>query len=855
MNTRAVSTRPRPEAEDGRRSTRPRRETDPALPDVRDPDALPSVPDADIIAALTWVQLPTTGSAHDRMMRLLHTVQLPDDQLASGKFRHTTLTRAQLLRALQIRSLPTAGGLEEQRRRLATSIRQRPEGPSAREATQQPESEQRNIFNSTHGPPEDQQVYTEETLHPTELFPPRRGVPQVLMRDTLIQAGIVPADDPGLLDKQYKEYLETEENSPSPPHDSYDFDTLEQLHEYAHAAGIQAHTMPRETLIQTLREALAITSHVPPASLFQVNTARSAFRPTVQAESPPQHIATDDPQQLLAQVADLQQKLHRTQRQLRQWQTRASSASRPPTEAPAEGDPRSQYESGQLQHADQDDPNDPPRAETPRPPMLTQRSARGFASRVPTATTQRTRLDTATLQQLDPRTLTNPSANARPLVPAQHRHLRPPQPQHPRPAPPTDPQIAALHAQVQQLAAMVQRNTAPPPAQDALAKGIADGMAAAMHPLIAVLRESNSDTTAMSVRKVADTASHEVTPIYKDDVLTFGSQIRQMCSWIREPAQGLDERLQLTVLDAQRRTVSHQIQNDLTFNEGLDQFTKYVDEQLRDAGSFEVRYYKQDTAALRAQQQRTFHDSWARLKLQLKTALAALGGDESMYRSMLRLVMRRALHTDVPDVTLKFMQSHQKLLDWFGGQAAAGTAPTRAPLPQTLLLGAPPFTAPPVAGFLMPPPALPPVPIFPPTARQPPADRQLQGGAQPPLNRVLGAHMVSSMQVAGANSFYMRQKGAGRSARTCRTPGCPAPLGHEAWECPIAFARAHPGKTMPGWTSNGEKEPTSWDGDNLTEHGRKQWANAITAGYFKLHPFPQQGGPPPDPCKPRAQGQ
>ena len=113
--------------------------------------------------------------------------------------------------------------------------------------------------------------------------------------------------------------------------------------------------------------------------------------------------------------------------------------------------------------------------------------------------------------------------------------------------------------------------------------------------------------------------------------------------------------------------------------------------------------------------------------------------------------------------------------------------------------------------------------------------------------------MVSSMQIAGANSFFMRQKGTGRGARTCRTQGCPAPLGHEAWECPVAFARAHPGKTMPGWTADGAREQASWDADNLTEHGRKQWANAITAGFFKLHPFPLNGGPPPDPCKPRAQ--
>jgi hypothetical protein len=63
---------------------------------------------------------------------------------------------------------------------------------------------------------------------------------------------------------------------------------------------------------------------------------------------------------------------------------------------------------------------------------------------------------------------------------------------------------------------------------------------------------------------------------------------------------------------------------------------------------------------------------------------------------------------------------------------------------------------------------------------------------------------------------------------------------HRRFECPRAFAKDHPGKTMPGFDANGARVPAAWNGDNITPATRQQWVRMQGLG-FTLPP--ERGDP------------
>ena len=141
------------------------------MPDVRDLDLLGATPEKEIMRALQWVELPFAGTAAAKRKRLRDALEIPADQMLKLRFKVGSLSRAQLLRALQLRGLSSLGNLTEQRRRLAADVRERPD-------VEKPPTTTRAIAAGR-----------------VDLFGANPDTSVGAIRDTLLRGGIRPADD------------------------------------------------------------------------------------------------------------------------------------------------------------------------------------------------------------------------------------------------------------------------------------------------------------------------------------------------------------------------------------------------------------------------------------------------------------------------------------------------------------------------------------------------------------------------------------------------------------------------------------------------------------------------------------
>jgi hypothetical protein len=67
--------------------------------------------------------------------------------------------------------------------------------------------------------------------------------------------------------------------------------------------------------------------------------------------------------------------------------------------------------------------------------------------------------------------------------------------------------------------------------------------------------------------------------------------------------------------------------------------------------------------------------------------------------------------------------------------------------------------------------------------------------------------------------------------------GGTADVGHRKFECPKRFAIEHPGRTMPGFDRDGERNPHAWEGNDIIPATKAQWLRMISQGYFTQPPF------------------
>ena len=104
------------------------------MPDLRDPSSLDLTPVKDIEAFLRMAQLDDKGSAPVKRKRLRDALEIPSEQMDRLQFKAKRLSRAQTVRALQLRGLSTEGTVTDRKNRLLAHVRDNPtiDGPAKR---------------------------------------------------------------------------------------------------------------------------------------------------------------------------------------------------------------------------------------------------------------------------------------------------------------------------------------------------------------------------------------------------------------------------------------------------------------------------------------------------------------------------------------------------------------------------------------------------------------------------------------------------------------------------------------------------------------------------------------------------
>ena len=96
------------------------------MPDLRDPSSLDSTPVKDIEAILRMALLDDKGTAPVKRKRLRDALEIPSEQMDKLQFKVKGLSRAQTVRALQLRGLSTEGTVTDCKKRLVEHVRENP---------------------------------------------------------------------------------------------------------------------------------------------------------------------------------------------------------------------------------------------------------------------------------------------------------------------------------------------------------------------------------------------------------------------------------------------------------------------------------------------------------------------------------------------------------------------------------------------------------------------------------------------------------------------------------------------------------------------------------------------------------
>ena len=154
------------------------------LPDLRDIASMASTPDKDVVIALRAAQLSEEGTRADKRKRLEEALVIPEEQLVKLRFKCSTFSRMQMLRALQLRGLSVAGGVKACRERLSAHVKASPEIERAAKRSARAQKQTG-----------------------VDLFGANKTPSVGAIRDTLLRAGTVPDDDEATLRRQYESYL------------------------------------------------------------------------------------------------------------------------------------------------------------------------------------------------------------------------------------------------------------------------------------------------------------------------------------------------------------------------------------------------------------------------------------------------------------------------------------------------------------------------------------------------------------------------------------------------------------------------------------------------------------------------
>eukprot|EP00961_Rhodomonas_salina_P112152 1509457-Rhodomonas_salina.1 len=105
--------------------------------------------------------------------------------------------------------------------------------------------------------------------------------------------------------------------------------------------------------------------------------------------------------------------------------------------------------------------------------------------------------------------------------------------------------------------------------------------------------------------------------------------------------------------------------------------------------------------------------------------------------------------------------------------------------------------------------------------------------------------MPTAMSIIGC---YTSTKGAEEVDNVCQrcSQGGLITTCHCVFECAAQFVADNPNKLMPGFTSTGARDPSAWNGDNITRSTKIQWIRMQSLGYFTTNPYRKHPGIMPD---------
>jgi hypothetical protein len=269
------------------------------------------------------------------------------------------------------------------------------------------------------------------------------------------------------------------------------------------------------------------------------------------------------------------------------------------------------------------------------------------------------------------------------------------------------------------------------------------------------------------------------------------------------------------------QSMVHAESSQTAYLEGESEFIALINQCLGLAIEFDkdaARY-----ATLRTRQLAWWFDAFNTIKQDLRQSTRFWKTNKLTFRLQMEDLMCTALGLGFSNAQLRNMKTTLKLRsDFLGGDSDDDTGgPSSHVASASSRLATPPFP------------------------KRPPPDsgndlstkRPRLPGPTPPASsdkKFTGTRMPLAKSIVGANTPGAKDCDA--VCDTCGQGGTPE-TGHRRFECPKLFAQEHQGKSMPGFSTTGERITSAWDGHNITPALRSQWIRLQSSGFFSQPPF------------------
>eukprot|EP00961_Rhodomonas_salina_P269430 3640283-Rhodomonas_salina.3 len=324
-----------------------------------------------------------------------------------------------------------------------------------------------------------------------------------------------------------------------------------------------------------------------------------------------------------------------------------------------------------------------------------------------------------------------------------------------------------------------------------------------------------TDPGATEKHRLKNVKSVDVVPKFTSGAQQFGATIAKAAfDWI-DPQRDWFMSVYNDSIEQKKTEVLETLATEP--HQGENMFVMLVNDQIQRASMDTLA--TADDQQKQMQQQLVFNQEWIRFRKKAQGMTAHWSESGNAYTMQVELCIREALDMQMPLAEMAMLQKHNKFQSGFENGSSAVPQHT-PPLPTT------PRKDVAICGGLQ------------------------KGGPQP-------SQTPNSFPCPNAASLIGASTGGAinKAKVTCTFRPCPEKKGHHSTECPAA---ANPGRTMPGFDLQGERKPESWDGNNITDETRIQWAKMqrhsvfVKSQHLDCKTLPEFGELPP--CEPSKTG-